>query len=140
MPTYTYSGDPNAAPKDSVRFLLSDTGPDSWLLSDQEIAWMLTQNSNPYLAAALGADQIAASYAKQQDKTIGPLTIRNAEKGDNWSQLAKRLRDMASQYSGGILAVMTQSSKEHLFVIGQTDYPGANWPFDPDFPPLASQT
>lgn len=138
MPTYSYSGDPNTSSKDTVRFLLNDKGPDSWLLSDEEIAWSLTQDTNPFMAAALNAEQIAAYYSSRTDKTIGPLTIRNGDKAQSYSSLARRLRLMAGQYASGVTAIMTQSSKDHIFVIGQTDYPGAQYPFDPDAPPLAS--
>lgn len=138
MPTYSYSGDPNASSKDAVRFLLNDKGPDTWLLSDEEIAWSLTQDTNPFLAAALSAEQLAAYYSSRTDKTIGPLTIRNGDKAQAYSSLARRLRMMAGDYAKHTGVIMTQSSKNHIFVIGQTDYPGAEYPFDPDAPPLAS--
>lgn len=138
MPTYSYSGDPNTSSKDAVRFLLNDKGPDTWLQSDEEIAWSLAQDSNPFMAAALSAEQLAAYYSSRTDKTIGPLTIRNGDKAQAYSSLARRLRAMAGEYAQQIGVVMTQSSKDHIFVIGQTDYPGSQFPFDPDAPPLAS--
>lgn len=140
MPSYSYSGDPSTSSKDSVRFLLSDKGPDTWLISDEEIAFLLSQNSNLYYAAALGAEGIAASYSKQQDKTIGPLTIRNGDKADKFTSLARRLRLQAARYTGGITALTTQESTQHIFYLGQTDYPGGDFPFDPDAPPLASRS
>lgn len=138
MPTYSYSGDPSTSSKDQVRFLLNDKGPDTWLLSDEEIAWSLTQDTNVFMAAALNAEQIASYYSSRTDKTIGPLTIRNGDKAQSYTSLARRLRIMAGQYAKGVAVVMTQSSQDHIFVIGITDYPGSQYPFDPDAPPLAS--
>lgn len=142
MPFYSYSGDPSTSGKDSVRFLLQDKGPDTWLFSDEEINFLLAQNSNIYMAAALGAEEASAKYAGMQDKTIGPLTIRNSDKATNYTNMARRFRMLAARYTAGIEAITTQESTQHLFWLGMDDYPASDFPYphDPSAPPLASQS
>ncbi len=106
-----YGGNPAGSNNDAVRALLRDTSA-SPLLTDNEVAWLVAQNSNVYYAAAAGADMIAGgkSGAVVQKKVDGlSLTKGNTQGGvaDLYRTLGKTLRQQAARrgvkpYAGGI--------------------------------------
>lgn len=129
--TWTYSGDPSASNRDAVRFLIGDTVDTSPLLSDEEIAWLLTQHGNIYFAAA-GAAEVAASgfsnaagYGAVKTKTVGSLSISYAEdeaRAKEFRTLSKSLK-VRGALSGGIIAYsggISKSDKEAL--LSDTDW------------------
>lgn len=124
-PTYTYSGDPSTSPKDSVRFLAQATGEDkaTGFVSDEEINWLLTQEPNVYLAAALVADRVSSYFGAQRSKTVGPLSISGTDQARNYAELAKTLRSQASLGSTGGGGPEFTGATSHLFDIGMHDIP-----------------
>lgn len=131
-PTYTYSGDPSTSTKDQVRFLAQATGEDkaTGFVSDEEIAWLLTQEPNPYLAAAMVADRVSSYFGAQRSKTVGPLTISGQDQARNYALLAQTLRSQASLWSGGGDVGpqwVGDSTPSELFTIGMNDYPNGSF-------------
>lgn len=116
--TWTYSGDPRSSPRDAVRFLIRDTNEADQHLSDEEIAFLLgASGNNPWRAAVLGADRLAADYAARSasgvsQKTVGPLSISYSfsEAAQSFREIGADLRRQAAlgfgsafaAYSGGI--------------------------------------
>jgi hypothetical protein len=108
--TWTYGGDPAANNRDAVRFLLRDTVESQAKISDEEIAWLLSENgNNVYAAAIAGADNVASSFSSQaRTKTVGALSITYEASAVEYRQLAKDLRlrriraGGIAPYSGGI--------------------------------------
>lgn len=152
-PTYTYSADPSASPKDAVRFLCQDTDmtPGIVRLADEEINWMLTQNSDVFLAAAQCADEIAAYWARIQNTRIGPLNIQRGQAVVFYQAVAEKLRETANRwasaapvfYPTGQTAYQNtncgRGGPQHIFKIGMDDFPGYSqfWP-PADLPPLGT--
>lgn len=149
--TYTYSGDPNVSNKDAVRFLCQDTDvttPGAVRLSDEEINWLLTQNSNVWMAAAAAAEEIATYYARITNTQIGPLKIERTQMVTFFQDVATRLRNTGNQWANGSPVFYPQDQQEysdtnfgrggpqHIFLIGMDDYPGYSqfWP-PTDLPP-----
>lgn len=113
--SYTYSHDPATDLKDAVRFTLADTNSDGigWLLSDQEILWLLSEEGSVLGAAARGAEQIAAAFSGPRnisERKIGDLLIRYGQgktgtQGD-WYTVAALLRRRiglgALPFAGGV--------------------------------------
>jgi hypothetical protein len=109
--TWTYSGDPAAFPRDAVRFLLRDTDSSDQQLSDEEIAWLLSQNGgNVYKAAVGGARSVSARYSNQAvTKTVGALSLSYQARSEHYETLAKTLQSQYltvgatfAPYGGGI--------------------------------------
>ena len=50
--TWTYGNDPTNSSRDAVRYLVGDTDSNLAFVTDEEIAWALSQNSNNAYAAA----------------------------------------------------------------------------------------
>jgi len=57
-----------------VRFLSQENNHDRPLVQDEEIAWVLTQEMNVYMAAARIAELAAARVGPVRSKTVGTLT------------------------------------------------------------------
>lgn len=94
--TFTYTGDPAGSSRDKVRFLLQDTSATHHHLTDEEIAWLLTEWADVYDAATAGAETIAASYAHKADytKSVGDLSLTEnySNQSARFVELANRLR------------------------------------------------
>lgn len=58
-----------------VRLLIQDTQTSRPLLQDEEIDWLLTQESNVYRAAARCCDSLVARGGSIGSKTVGDLSI-----------------------------------------------------------------
>lgn len=93
--TWTYSGNPAAAPRDTVRFLCGDTDTNNQQITDEEIAFLLGQwNSDTYIAAAEACMAMASKYATKADssRSVGDLSIST-----QYQAQAKGLMDRATQ-------------------------------------------
>tara|TARA_A100001391_G_scaffold70347_3_gene44940 strand:- start:1682 stop:2125 length:444 start_codon:yes stop_codon:yes gene_type:complete len=138
--TWTYSGDPANNDRDKVRFLVFDTDTNEQLLSDEEIAWLLSEQTNVYLAAANAAEVIAAKFAKDISRSVVGISATPGGRAEFYLELAEKLRNQigttnkrAEVFAGGL----TISGKESLdgdtdavqpgFKIGDFDW---NGPYD----------
>jgi len=117
MSVWTYSGDPSLNSRDAVRFLIGDTVEAAAIFQDEEIDWLLTQNTNIYFAAALGADAAASLFTGAstsggvKTKTVGALSISYTDDSavaSEFKSLGKSLRvrgavnSAIEPFSGGI--------------------------------------
>ena len=133
---WTYSGNPADSDRDQVRFLIGDTNTDDQLVSNEEIAWALTQGT-VYNATAICARSIAAGFSRLADKSVDDLKISYSQRSVQYSKLADNLEDKdsfkaLSVYAGGISAADKQSNEEDTdrvspsFTKGITDNPSLN--------------
>lgn len=141
---WTYSGDPTLSARDEMRFLLGDTVEAQAVFSDEEIDYLLTQSSNVYLAAALGAETAASMYVSSSNgsvstKTVGALSISydDASKASEYRKLASDLRKRAAltgvvmAYSGGTSKADKETMRQNTdwdqpyFRRGMNDNPDA---------------
>jgi hypothetical protein len=123
---YSYSGDPSARPIDRIRFLLQDTDMDRALFTDSEIEFVLSDYTNPYLAAEELALVQSSKFTNLKDKTVGPLSISYGTTASRWTELAANLRVRGRRSSGGgAVAITTQKSREPYFRLGMHDIPAA---------------
>jgi len=128
---------PAASSKDAVRFLIGDTNPDDIQLQDEEIDWLLLQETNVYLAASHACRNLAAKYAREVTKSVGGLSISMGERQSQYRDLAASLATLAEQTTSvptPIYTAQTVAEKEArgadttlnhpLFKLGQMDNPG----------------
>jgi hypothetical protein len=76
--TWSYSGNPASSANDKVRFLCGDTDTTNQQISNEEIAFLLTEwNSDAYVAAAFACEAIAGKYQSKADmsRSVGDLSI-----------------------------------------------------------------
>lgn len=141
--TFTYNNANLAAsPKNRVRLLIGDTDDSRQQLQDEEINYVLTQQSSVTLAAAACCDILAAKYAFLVNTENGSLRLSAAARHKHYLSLADRLRaggagnipgdatvHDARIYVGGV----SQATKDTItedsdavvapFRIGQDDHP-----------------
>ena len=132
--TWTYSST-SGLDRDYVRLRIGDTVTADPLLTDEEIAALVTNEGDKHLAAAAAADTLAAQFARKVDKTVGKLSISNSQAFTHFSALAKRLRSEITMtgglYAGGISVSDKNEDKsdsdrvDPAFFVGQFEYPGS---------------
>lgn len=137
--TWTYSGNPADSDRDKVRFLVFDTDTNEQLLSNEEIAWLLSEQTNVYLAAANAAEAIAAKFAKDITRSAVGLSANVGNRAQFYLELAEKLRNQVGTtnkrgevFAGGL----TISGKDSLdsdsdaiqpgFKIGEFDWDGGS--------------
>jgi len=93
--TWTYVG-PATADRDKVRFLIQDVDTTRQLLSDEEIAYLLTEWTDIYEAAANAAEILAAKFSGKADysKSVGDLSLNEtfSSQSQGYKELAKTIR------------------------------------------------
>jgi hypothetical protein len=107
---WTYTDSPQTVPADAVRFLAGDTVLSDPLVSDAEIDFALSINSNVNAAAAIIADAIATKFATMKISVkIGPISEEYGNRAEFYAKRAKELKNVASSsgttleiYAGGI--------------------------------------
>lgn len=107
--TWTYDGDPSQSRRDQVRFLAQQTSTgDGAVVSDEEVAWLLSEHGSPYLAAAAACEALANRYAGMAtSRTVGEMSITYADRGKAFAERARWLRLQTglrgvTPYAGGI--------------------------------------
>ena len=113
--TWTYI-DPNDTDRDQVRFLVGDTDSSDQLVTDEEIAWSLT-NGGVYAAAAQIANAIASKFARKVTFAEGDLKVQLSDRVKHYSSLSKDLKRQSATrsvtpYAGGISVSDKESVKE----------------------------
>lgn len=117
--TWSYSGDPSSSSVDSVRFLIGDTDSTDEQLQNEEISWLLSENSNSvYDASIEAARALSAKYARLAvTKTVGDLKIEYQDRSKRYADLVailemqKDSRSVPIPYAGGI-SVTDKDTKE----------------------------
>lgn len=132
--TWTYSGDPASTNRDAVRFKIGDTDTNNQQLSDEEIAYAISNNGQLDLAAADCCEAIAAKVAaKVPVKTVQGVSRALTDRMNYYLKLAKQLRT-AGAYNckikvGGIDTSLYDdldndtTVRQPNFAIGQDEIP-----------------
>lgn len=81
----------SASPKDQVRLLIGDTVQEDPQLQDEEIAYMLTQRTSVYGAAAECCRSLQAKFSRSVDQSNGTYK-------SSYSQLAKAYGVKAAEF------------------------------------------
>lgn len=93
--TWTYVG-PATSDRDKVRFLIQDVETTRQLMSDEEIAWLISEWGDVYEAAANAADALAAKFTGKADysKSVGDLSLNEtfSSQSAGFKELAKNIR------------------------------------------------
>lgn len=94
--TWSYTED-FTNPKDQVRFHSGDTLKDDPLVSNEAIAFCLTEaGGNAYLAAALICDSLAKRFARYADKSVADEREALSQRSGLFADRAAELRARAA--------------------------------------------
>ena len=143
--SFSYSGDPLSSTRDQVRHLIRDT-VEPGFLSNEEIAWELSQHTNVYFAAAECCRAIATKLGGSTGghKSVGALSIGGgADRAREFKTRAKELeiqgarRTMTAPVVSTALRVSTKDTylsdtdmTPHTFQRGLHDHDGTDDGFD----------
>lgn len=86
-------------PKYQVRMLVRDTDTNRQLVQDEEIDYILSSNTNIYLASAIIAEMIAKQYALQPDTKTDIFSESYNNVATVYTKLAESLRKDAVRYT-----------------------------------------
>ena len=103
--TWSYSGNPASSNRDSVRFLIFDTDTNDQLLSNEEIDYVLTKETNVHMAAAMCAEALAAKFARDIDRSVIGMSANPSRRPEFYLDLADRLRDQVGQSSLSLIHI-----------------------------------
>lgn len=96
--TWTYV-DPNNNARDKVRFLIGDTDSTEPLLSDEEIAFTISEaGGSVYQGGHDACYAIAAKFSRMaQSKSVGDLSISYADRAAAYAMQAMRLLELGAR-------------------------------------------
>ena len=118
--------DPSDSDKDHVRFLIGDTVEEVFSLSDEEIAFLITNEGNIYWAASAAAEGMAAKVAKLVSNSMEGASAQESDMFKNYRELARQLRLDAQRTGGTLVAVtggvdLTGEVRDPTFTLGMHD-------------------
>ena len=108
--TWTYGNNPTASGStynlDLVRLLIGDTDTNHQLLTDEELDFFISQQTNYYMAAAMAAETLVAKFAPSTQEKLGDWEGAYQQRYDHFVALSKELRRKAARtlkiWVGGI--------------------------------------
>jgi hypothetical protein len=102
--TWTYTPDFTAS-RDKVRFLIQDTDTNDRLVTDEEIAFILTQSSNIYRASEKLCRSIALSLGRKLTLIDPAMKLDRNEQYQHYLELADKYKaEAVASGSAGIFA------------------------------------
>lgn len=99
--TWSYGGDPTNSSTDRVRFLCGDTDTNNQQVTNEEIAFLLSEfNSDAYLAAAGACEAMASKVSAKADysRSVGDLSL-STQYGTQATTLLRRAESLRNQAS-----------------------------------------
>lgn len=105
---WTYGDNPLTSPADEVRFLVGDTNSTDPLLSDGEVAYVLSKAGNSTALAALyAAEALWLKFSYMVDQSVGAVSISFSQRMGNLEKVLANLRMRVAllegvPYGGGI--------------------------------------
>lgn len=104
--TWTYSGDPAASDRDQVRFWCGDTNTLNQQINDEEIAFLIANETSLEEAGAVACEQMIAALILV-DKKVGDLEHKLSQRVEALEKRAKSLRKSKGRagrtaFAGGI--------------------------------------
>ena len=119
--SFTYSGDPDASPKDAVRWEIQDTEERGHLLEDEEIMSAIAREAGSEVteqgllsAAARCAEVLARKFLRQIDIVEGSLQQTYSKQAKTYTEMAKELRIRAQGAQAPFAGGQTISGKQSL--------------------------
>lgn len=99
--TWTYGNDPSNSTRDAVRFLVGDTDTNDQLVTDEEIAFALSEASNAkYSAAVIVCEALIGKFARLADTSIESVKVSYSQRADGYKNLLNQLKLKAQTESG----------------------------------------
>lgn len=103
---FTWTGNPGASTIEAIRWYIDDIVSATAKFQDAEITYAYNQEKSILGAAALLCEQLAANYAGEVSRTLGPMRIDLSAMAEKYEKKAvnyrKRAQAFAAPYAGNI--------------------------------------
>ena len=111
--SWEYDGD-FTQQRDQVRFLIQDTNSSRPLVTDEEIAWLISTEANVYMAAAMICEGLVAKAGNVKTRWIGDLRVTLDSGMYRGLAASLRSRGMSHQlpFAGGISVSDKESQQQ----------------------------
>lgn len=99
---FNYSGDPSSSPTDYLRFILGDTSPESPILQDAELEFIIAETATKTLTQRLALAFRAASNvlgSKLVKRSLGPQSEDATKRHEYYVSLANKYEALGA-YAG----------------------------------------
>lgn len=107
---FTWTGDPANSNIEAIRWYIDDTASSNAKFQDAEITYAYNQEVSILGASALLCEQLAAKYAGEANRSLGPMSI-------SLSNLSKQYENKAQMYRRRKIAY----AKPYAANISETD-------------------
>lgn len=116
--TWSYSGDPSNSDKDLYRFEIGDTDPTEPIISDEEILYILSQNTDRYRILYKLFTAAANIFSRSFKRSLGPQAEDPTSRSRYFSDQMLYYRKLAC-----ISGLPSISSNSDSIIKGVTDNP-----------------
>lgn len=111
---FSYSGDPQASPRDGARFYLADTDERRPLMNDYEIDACTAKNPDPRMAAAVACEILSVRFSREADFTAGSVSKSFSQIAAAYALRAAELRAIAGRDALPFFGGQSRSAKGDL--------------------------
>ena len=111
--TWTYGGDPSANDRDWIRFRIGDTKSHDPLLTDEEIAGLLTLNGASRVQAAIAAMRaLILEFSRKVDRTAGEVSDSHSQRVEQFRQALADMEAESSRAAAPLVGGISKARKE----------------------------
>ena len=129
--SWSYSGDPSSSDRDALRFLVGDTDTSDQQLSNEELAYLLTEHGAVRPAGIAACRAMIGKYARLVDQSTGSIRISYSQRIKHYQFLLGEIRRgrLVAPYAGGISVSDAETVNEDTdraaptFSVGMHDNP-----------------
>ena len=122
VPDSTYGGDPANSKADELRLLIGDTH-EPFELTDTEIAYFLSRQTNIFFAGYDACESIAGHYENLTDLGMGSgVNDSGSQRAVAWHRKAAKLYERATTKFTATGFMSSSVPDARVFSLGQFDY------------------
>ena len=111
--TWTYTNSPATIERDEVRLLVGDTDSNDPQLTDEEVAYFISEEGSVGGAALAAVRALIAKFARLVNKSVGDLSLGYGQRLANYEVLETRLLRRANlRLTGPVATGLSVAAKE----------------------------
>ena len=109
---FTWTGDPANSTLEAIRWYIDDTASSNAKFQDAEINYAYDTEYSVLGAAALLCEKLAAKYAGEANRSLGPMSISLSNLSSQYEKKAQMFRRRKSAYATPYAANISSTDEE----------------------------
>ena len=109
---FTWTGDPAASTIEAIRWYIDDIVSSDAKFQDAEINYAYDQEKSILGAAALLCEQLAANYAGEVSRSLGPMRIDLTSLAEKYERKAVEYRKRAQAFAAPYASNISKADEE----------------------------